>query len=145
MLQEEMSFKDISYLELLWPLCSVDRNYLCNFGRKHHEEQFCELILNSDKWFRRICRSNVFLIWSSGSNFCSAYQNHLCNFGRGYYEEQFCYFFFHFFNQPAVQEMSFKRFLICSSGGPPVRWSWIIYTILKEGITGSIHVKLYEI
>ena len=36
--QEEISFKDISYLELWQPLCSVDRNPLCNIGRRHHEE-----------------------------------------------------------------------------------------------------------
>ena len=29
--QEEMSFKDISYLELCQPLCSVDWNNLCIF------------------------------------------------------------------------------------------------------------------
>ena len=44
-----------------------------------------------------------------------------------------------------VQEMSFKLFLIPSSGGPPVWWSGTIYAILKEGIMGDIHVKLYEI
>ena len=33
-----MSFKDISYLELWPPLCSA----LSNFGRRHHEEQFCD-------------------------------------------------------------------------------------------------------
>ena len=27
-----------SYLELWQPLCSVDRNHLCHFGRIHHEE-----------------------------------------------------------------------------------------------------------
>ena len=41
-----MSFTDISYLELWKPLCSMERNHLCNFGRRHHEEQFCEIILN---------------------------------------------------------------------------------------------------
>ena len=47
---------------------------------------------------------------------------------------------------PVVQEeMSFKRFLIWSSGNPPVQWSGIIYAILKEGIMGNIHVKLYGI
>ena len=44
-----------------------------------------------------------------------------------------------------IQEMLFKIFLIWSSGGPPVRWSGKIYAILKEGIIGNIHVKLYEI
>ena len=41
--------------------------------------------------------------------------------------------------------MSFKRFLIWSSGDPPpVQWSGSIYAILKEGIIGNIHVKLHE-
>ena len=46
--------------------------------------------------------------------FCSAKRNHLCNFGKRRYEEQFC---------EIIQnlEMSFKRFLIWSSGSPPVR------------------------
>ena len=39
----------------------------------------------------------------------------------------------------------FKRFLICSSGGPLVKWSKTIYKILKEGIMGNIHVKSYII
>ena len=46
---------------------------------------------------------------------------------------------------PVVQKMSFKRFHFLSSGGPPVQWSRTIYAILKEGIMGNIHVKLYEI
>ena len=41
--------------------------------------------------------------------------------------------------------MLFKRFLIWSSDGPRVQWSGTIYAILKEGIMGNIHVKLYEI
>ena len=35
---QEMLFKDISYLEFRWPLCSVEQNHLCNFGRMHHGE-----------------------------------------------------------------------------------------------------------
>ena len=50
---EEMYFKDISYLELWQPLCSMELANLCNFGRVHHEEQFCEIILNLELWFRR--------------------------------------------------------------------------------------------
>ena len=42
--QEEMSLKDISYLKLWQPLCSVDWNHLCNIGRRRHEEQPCEII-----------------------------------------------------------------------------------------------------
>ena len=56
-----MPFKDISYL--------ADRNHLCNFDRRHHAEQFCEIILNLDQWFRRESFLKVFLICSSGSPF----------------------------------------------------------------------------
>ena len=93
--QQEMLFKDISYLELWQPLCSVDWNHLCNFGRRYHEEQSCEIILNLDHWLKRKFCLKVFLIWSSGSPF--------------------------------------------------VQRSVAIYAILKEGIMGNIHVKLYEI
>ena len=70
MVQEEILFKGISYLELWQPLCSVDRKpHLCNFGIRYREEQFCEIILNLDQWFRRKCSLKVFLIWSSDSPF----------------------------------------------------------------------------
>ena len=69
MVQKEMSIKDISYLELCQPLCSADPNHFCNFGGRYHEEQFCEIILKLDQWFRRKCRLKVFLIWISGSPF----------------------------------------------------------------------------
>ena len=41
--------------------------------------------------------------------------------------------------------MPFKRFLLWSSGSHSVGWSGTSYAILKEGIMGNIHVKLYEI
>ena len=66
---QEMSFKDISYLELWQPMCSVDWNHLYTIGRRHHEKQSCKNILHLDQWFRRKCRLKVFLIWSSGSLF----------------------------------------------------------------------------
>ena len=43
------------------------------------------------------------------------------------------------------EKVLFKRFLIWSSGGPPVQWSGTNYANLKEGIMGNIHVKFYEI
>ena len=43
------------------PFCSAEQKYLCNIGRGHHEEQFCENVLNLDQGFRR-CRLNTFLI-----------------------------------------------------------------------------------
>ena len=85
-----MSFTDISYLELWQPLCSMEHNHLCSFGRRHYEEQFCEIILNfgpvvqEEMPFKGISYSEL---WQP---FCSAEHNHLCNFGTGYYEEQFC-------------------------------------------------------
>ena len=47
---------------------SAEQNHLCNFGKGHHEEHFCEIILNLDKWFR-ICQLNTFLTKSSGDPF----------------------------------------------------------------------------
>ena len=41
--------------------------------------------------------------------------------------------------------MSFKIFLIWSSGSPPVKWSELFYAILKEGTMGNICLKIYEI
>ena len=55
MVQRELSFQDISYLEL-WRLSrSALRNRLGNFGQGHYEEHFCGVILNLDHWSRRIC------------------------------------------------------------------------------------------
>ena len=45
-------------------LFSVELNHLCNFGRRHPEEQFSEVILKLDLWFRRCCLK-IYLIWSS--------------------------------------------------------------------------------
>ena len=61
MVQEEILFRGISYLELWQPFCSAEPNHLCNFGRGYPEEQFCEIIMNLDQWFRRICLLKDFL------------------------------------------------------------------------------------
>ena len=50
---QEKSFKDISDLEYWRSLCLAEQNHLCNFDRKHHEEQLCEIILNLNQWFKR--------------------------------------------------------------------------------------------
>ena len=117
--QEEMSFKVISYLELLLPLVSMDWNPLCSIGRRHHEEQYCKIILNLDQWFKRKCRLKVFLIWSSGSPFVQQSITICAIFGRGYSGEQFCEII--------------------------TQWNRTIYVLLKVGIMGNIHVNLYEI
>ena len=42
---------------------------MCNFGRGYQEEQFYEIILNLDEWFKRRCLLKIFLIWSSEGPF----------------------------------------------------------------------------
>ena len=64
------------------------RNHLCNFGRRHHEEQFCEFfefgpVVQEEMSFNDISYLEL------RRPFCSAEWNHLSNFGRGYHEEQF--------------------------------------------------------
>ena len=64
-----MSFKDISYLTLWWPLFFSRVANVCNYGRRHNVEQFCEIILNLNKWFRRRYDLKTFLIYNSGGHF----------------------------------------------------------------------------
>ena len=90
MVQELELFKDTSYLELWQPLCSVEQNHLCKFSRRHHEKQFCEIILNFDQWFKKEMSfkdTSYLELWQP---FNSAEWNHLCNFGRRHHEEHFC-------------------------------------------------------
>ena len=81
-----MLLEDISYQELWRPFCSGELNHLCNFRRRHHEEQFCEIILNLDQWFRR-CHLKIIHSLELLRLFCSAEQGHLCNFGKAYSEK----------------------------------------------------------
>ena len=48
MVQEKIPFKDISYLQLWWPICLTEWNHLCKFGSGHYEEPLYEIILNLD-------------------------------------------------------------------------------------------------
>ena len=63
---------------------------MCNFGRGHYEEHFCEIILNSDQWFKKMLFKYIsyLQIWQPDY---LAELNHLCNFGRGHYEEYMCF------------------------------------------------------
>ena len=63
-------FKDISYLELTRPFVQWS-NHLCNVGRGYYEEQFCEIILNLDQWFRRRCLLKDFLSGALATLLCS--------------------------------------------------------------------------
>ena len=88
-----MPFKDISYLELWQPIPSVERNYLCHFGRGYYEEQFCVIffkirpVVQEEMPFKPFKDISYLELWQP---ICSAKQNHLCNFVRECYEEQFC-------------------------------------------------------
>ena len=76
--------------------------------------------------------------------FCSAERNNLClfNFGRGYPEEQFYKKYFEF--GPVVQEeITFERFLIWSSGSPPVQWSRTIYATFVKISARNNFVNLF--
>ena len=61
MVQEEKSYKDISYLELWWPFCSAGQNHMCNFDVGYQEEQFCGIIINLNQLFRRCHLKSFFL------------------------------------------------------------------------------------
>ena len=79
-----------------------------DFGRGHHEEQFCKIILNLDQLFRRCC-SKTFLIYSSGGPFIQ-WSRTICVVKiEGNMRNNFMKLFKF---GPVVQEMLFKRFLI---------------------------------
>ena len=59
--QEEMSFKDGSYLWLWRSFCSVLPNHLCNYGSGPYVERFCETVLNLEQWFKRKSCLKTFL------------------------------------------------------------------------------------
>ena len=66
-----------------------ETDHLCNSGRGYQEEQFCETILNSDKWFRRRCHLKDFLSGALTAVVSSGGES-LCNFGKGHNEEPTC-------------------------------------------------------
>ena len=62
----------------------------------------------------------------------------------GCQEEQFCEIILNL-DQWLRRRCHLKYFFIWSSGSLHVPWRGSICAILKEGIMGNIHVKLYEI
>ena len=51
--------------------------FLINFGRRHHEEHFFEIILNLDQLFRKRGNLKIFFIYSSGG-LCVQYFRTIC-------------------------------------------------------------------
>ena len=156
-----MRFKAISYLELWQPLRSAERNHLCNFGRRQHEEQFCEIILNLDQWFMR-CPLKIFRIWSSGSPFVKWSRAICAILVEGIMRNNSVKLFWildqwfrsrcvlNIFliimrNQWFMKRCPLNIFLIWSSGGPFVQQSGTICAMLVEGIMRNNSVKLFRI
>ena len=50
----------------------TSRNHLYTFGRGHHEERFCEIILHLDQWFRRRSYHNFLSRALAPPIFCGA-------------------------------------------------------------------------
>ena len=64
------------------------QNILINFGRRHHEEHFFEIILNLDQLFRRRGHLKIFFISNSfGGLFVQCFQT---NYGSRPYTAHFC-------------------------------------------------------
>ena len=68
----------------------AERSRLGNYDERHCEENFCEIILNLDQWFRRTCCLKYFLSRALAVMLYRAERNHLGNFGRGPIEEHSC-------------------------------------------------------
>ena len=76
---KETTFKDI--LALAGILFS-----LIKFGRGHHEEHICEIIMRLDQWFMRRCPLKIFLILSYGGPFVPG-NGTICSILVGHYEK----------------------------------------------------------
>ena len=103
MVEEEISLKDIHYLQRWGPA-----EPLCNFGRWQFGGHICEVILNLDQWFRR-CRLKMFLIYSFGDLLVQQSGTICANLVEGIMRNNLLQNYFEF--GPVVQKkMSFKKF-----------------------------------
>ena len=51
--QENMSFLDISYLQLRRLFCLAEQNHFFNFGKGHYGKHSCEIILNLKEMLKK--------------------------------------------------------------------------------------------
>ena len=82
-----MLFKNISFLQLWWPFCSAQPNHLCNFGRGHSKEHYCDIEFGpvvKEMQFKDF--SYLELWWPP----LFSREEQLCSFQPGCYEENFC-------------------------------------------------------
>ena len=111
----------------------MERTHLCNFIRGYYEDKFCEIILNLGQWFRR-CHLKDFSSGALAALLFSGVEPFVQFWKRASWGT-FMWSYIKF--GPVVQEMSFKRFLIWSSGGPPVQWSRAIMQFWKRASWGT--------
>ena len=105
---------------------------MCNLGRGHYEDHFCEIILNLDQRLR--CPLKIFL---SLALFCSATVSGLDHLGRGHYEEHSC---------EIIGQCNLEIFfVVVSTGSYFVEGSGSVCVILVERIMGNINVRLFFI
>ena len=110
---------------------------MCNFDRGYQEEQFCEIILNLDQWFRR-CLLKIFLIWSSGGPFVQRSGTICAILVVIYQEEQLCEIILNL-----DQWFRCLKIFILSSGSPFVQRSASFCAILVVGIKRNNSVELF--
>ena len=84
LVKEDMSFYDISIYSSGPKFVQRNGMVCLIFDRGHHEEHFCEIILDLNKWFRRRFCLMIFKLWRP---YCLEAWNRLCHFVRGHYEE----------------------------------------------------------
>ena len=113
--------QDISYIELWRPFCSKEQNHLCNFGKGHHEEQFCEILFEFGQVVQEKMSSKDTSYLELWQPLYSAKWNHLCNCGSSHHEEQFCEIILNL--DQYFRRCCLKIFLSYSSGGPFVQRS----------------------
>ena len=80
-----MPFKDFSYLELWWLLCSAERNH-CAVLEQGIMRNISVKLFKFGTAVQEVSFKNIsFLeLWWA---FCSSEWNHSCNINRGYHEE----------------------------------------------------------
>ena len=119
------------------------QNHLCNFGRRHYEEQFCEILLNLNQWFKRRCRLEYFLSGALAALSFSGVETSV-QFSRIHCEEQFFEIILNL-NQWFRKKYNQIAFFILSFGSPFVQRRRTICAILVECIIRKNSVKLFRI
>ena len=130
----------VPFVQFWWrAFCSVEQAHLCNCGKRHYKQHFCEITLNVDQWYRRRCLKYFYLLlwWP----FCLVRQNHLCNCGRGLYEKHFCEIILSL--DQWFKRYSLKIFLSTARDSGPFVWlSGTICAILVEGNMRNIFCEI---